>query len=172
MCNAWNHLLECSCGFGGDTGGGVIVLMPPTPPVRSLWCYRDEDFCRPTSCPKCGADVFFVRHNGGSAWFDELGWPWPKHGCFDDETSQGLRSTLVSGSARQGSAVFGVVIETVATRPGRGGRIVVRCSDGTTIDAEFDTSLNLAWLVGQLVTVQRGEGLQIRLVPVGPVLPR
>lgn len=23
-----------------------------------------------------------MRHNGGCAWFDELGQPWPKHGCM------------------------------------------------------------------------------------------
>jgi hypothetical protein len=27
--------------------------------------------------------VYFVRHNGGSVWFDSLGWPWEKHPCFD-----------------------------------------------------------------------------------------
>jgi hypothetical protein len=50
-----------------------------------------EDFCRTTNCPHCGADVFFIRHNGGSVWVDELGWPWPKHGCFDEgESSRGV----------------------------------------------------------------------------------
>lgn len=27
--------------------------------------------------------MFFVRHNGGSVWLNELGWPWEKHGCFE-----------------------------------------------------------------------------------------
>ncbi len=44
-----------------------------------------QNECRGTNCPICGAPVFFVRYNGGSAWFDELGWPWPKHACFCDE---------------------------------------------------------------------------------------
>jgi len=35
-----------------------------------------------TSCPQCEADVFFLRHNGGSVWLDEMGYPWPRHGCF------------------------------------------------------------------------------------------
>lgn len=42
-----------------------------------------KDYCRPTKCPKCGSEVFFIQHNGGSVWVDELGWPWPKHACFD-----------------------------------------------------------------------------------------
>jgi len=39
--------------------------------------------CAPTRCPICGDEVFFIRHNGGCAWFDELGQPWPKHGCME-----------------------------------------------------------------------------------------
>lgn len=35
-----------------------------------------------TSCPKCSAQVYFVQHNGGSMWFDELGPPWDRHSCF------------------------------------------------------------------------------------------
>ncbi len=45
-----------------------------------------ESFCKPAACPNCQASVFFVRHNGGSVWFDPpLGSPWPIHGCFDKE---------------------------------------------------------------------------------------
>jgi hypothetical protein len=68
-----------------------------------------EDCCRQTSCPKCGALVYFVRHNGGSVWFDHLGLPWPKHPCLDDggfsfdpltketESRSFLRPALMSG---------------------------------------------------------------------------
>lgn len=38
--------------------------------------------CYSTKCPECGEEVFFVRYNGGTVWFDELGSPWPKHPCF------------------------------------------------------------------------------------------
>lgn len=55
--------------------------------VRESANWAFKDFTRPTKCPECGAAVFFIRHNGGSVWVDELGWPWPKHGCFDDEES-------------------------------------------------------------------------------------
>lgn len=27
--------------------------------------------------------MFFIRHNGGAVWLDDLGWPWPVHGCFE-----------------------------------------------------------------------------------------
>lgn len=171
MCNAWNHPAGCDCGFGGDTGGGWGTATVASP-VRSSWLYRNEDFCRPTSCPVCGAAVFFVRHNGGSVWFDELGPPWPKHACFDDDPiGRGFRSGLVKESTTETAPVFGVVIETVATRPGQGGRIIVRCSDGTILDNEFNATLNLSTLVGQLVRVERDDEGQIRLVPVGPLIP-
>lgn len=45
-----------------------------------------ESFTRPTNCPVCGADVFFVEcANGGRVFFNELGWPWDKHPCTDSE---------------------------------------------------------------------------------------
>ena len=40
------------------------------------------EFCQQTQCPKCGKSIYFVRHNGGSVWFNELGKPWEKHSCM------------------------------------------------------------------------------------------
>jgi hypothetical protein len=35
-------------------------------------------------CPVCGAAVYFDRSPyDGRVFFDELGWPWPKHPCTD-----------------------------------------------------------------------------------------
>src|SRR5579883_2452996 len=88
-CNAWNHSPGCTCGFGGEGhlgggGGNWHGVMTYTPAARSsrVW-EHDRDYTHPTRCPECGADVYFIRHNGGSVWVDELGWPWPKHACFD-----------------------------------------------------------------------------------------
>ncbi len=64
---------------GGCWGAGDGEGSPGTTRLR-----YDEDYCHPTTCPRCRASVFFIRHNGGSVWVDELGWPWPKHACFDD----------------------------------------------------------------------------------------
>jgi hypothetical protein len=50
------------------------------------WCGRGastaQNGCGVAPCPKCNADVFFVRHNGGAVWLDDLGPPWPIHECF------------------------------------------------------------------------------------------
>jgi hypothetical protein len=52
----------------------------------------DEQPCRRTRCPECRSLVWFVRHNGGSVWLEELGHPWPKHPCFDDADTGGMRA--------------------------------------------------------------------------------
>lgn len=56
-----------------------------------------ESTCFGTHCPKCGDDVFFIRHNGGTVWIDPpLGPPWYKHACFDDLGSPTARSNLAT----------------------------------------------------------------------------
>ncbi len=56
--------------------------------------------CYLTKCPECGEEVYFVRHNGGTVWFDDLGQPWPKHPCFlsfgDDQQIKFLNQTALS----------------------------------------------------------------------------
>jgi hypothetical protein len=165
MCNAWNHSPGCTCGFGGDGhlgwGGGrwgrsvTCVVSLPVAGTHSTWRYQDDDFCAPTTCPRCGAQVFFVRHNGGSVWFDDLGPPWPKHSCFDDDLRAAqLRTRLVEKLPKSQNLIFGVVIETVVIEPGKSGRIRVKCSDGTITDDEFDTTHDLVGSVGSLVAIQ------------------
>ncbi len=43
---------------------------------------------RVMKCPKCGGMTYYIEHNGGFVWVDELGPPWPKHPCFDTEASR------------------------------------------------------------------------------------
>jgi hypothetical protein len=65
--------------------GAVVPLHEGSHACIGNKLYRrgEEDICHPTTCPECGGSVFFVRHNGGCVWLDDLGQPWPKHGCFD-----------------------------------------------------------------------------------------
>jgi hypothetical protein len=77
------------CGWGGEghlgasySEGYTVTSTHSNNSVQIRdWDYHD--FTRPTTCPECGADVYFIRYNGGSVWVDEIGWPWPKHACFD-----------------------------------------------------------------------------------------
>ena len=88
-CNAWNHSASCECGWGGvGYGHRASISVPNTSPLHASGVYdtprHEEARTVPTSCPYCGASVYFYRHeNGGCAWFDPpLGPPWPKHDCF------------------------------------------------------------------------------------------
>lgn len=97
MCNAFNHSEHCRCGWGGEGYSGKVVqffvggiepyhLLPKILTGKNgayCWSSNEEQFSYPTKCPLCNQSVYFVRHNGGSVWFDSLGKPWDKHACFD-----------------------------------------------------------------------------------------
>jgi hypothetical protein len=115
-----NHYPNCTCGWcrgGGGWGGGharASFVSLPAAGTRTAW--DGDGCCCPTTCPMCGASVYFVRHNGGSVWFDSLGKPWPKHSCFfDDGYGLRLRTRLAQPSEGTTASRFGVVTETVVT---------------------------------------------------------
>ncbi len=111
MCNANNHPPGCQCGWGGgwhtpafsttqrpfypETYGGSQTAGPARPSRHSdpptqrprytekRGAFQVAELVRPSRCSECGDLVYFVRHNGGSVFLDELGPPWPKHGCND-----------------------------------------------------------------------------------------
>lgn len=73
--------------------------------INGPWCSASDrlskiDFKKPfqsreaytspnAKCPVCGKHVFFYESpNGGRVFFDDLGWPWPKHPCTDSINSQ------------------------------------------------------------------------------------
>lgn len=170
MCNACHHPAGCRCGWGGEGHLGRSLGGATGQAVgRSIWRYRDQDFCRPTKCPRCKAEVFFVRHNGGSVWFDPpLGPPWPKHGCFNEDEKYAIEfRRLLTAHVRVGSPhVVGVIIETETNCHRQKARFVVQCSDGTVIDEQINARTDLSTLLGQLVVVETNDagGLWLRFV--------
>jgi hypothetical protein len=101
MCNAWNHSLDCSCGWGGmghsgrrTFGNGPIFNIPP-----KFKSYSElvKSCTNPNAkCPVCGDPVFFYRSpSNGRVFFDELGPPWPKHPC----TSTFYTPVLINNSS-------------------------------------------------------------------------
>lgn len=175
MCNAWNHEPGCKCGWGGEgaTGGGVQApLSPqishPPPGTRSVWQHGESDFCAPSKCPRCGDAVFFVRHNGGSVWLNPpLGPPWPKHPCFDTSTSSyATLHILASRTSQFPNMLFGIIVETIVDIPGLSGRVIVKCSDGTTLDEEVDSTVQFVKIVGSIIGVERTlDGVRFHLFP-------
>lgn len=93
----YNHAEDCACRWCTSTGGtssrngaAWVDAGLRHDGLGYSWRYSD-DVTRPTKCKSCGGEVFFVRHNGGSVWLDELGPPWPKHGCFNEEAYRHLQ---------------------------------------------------------------------------------
>lgn len=69
-------------------------------PNRIAARHNPESECRKTNCPVCGADVYFIRHNGGSVWIDPpLGPPWERHPCMEDNTQGGVAFDIDDGLA-------------------------------------------------------------------------
>jgi hypothetical protein len=92
--------------------GGVC-----TPIHESGRCGEYRKTAIPVKCRKCGQAVYFVQHNGGSVWFDELGPPWPKHPC--SEPSQTSTATWTN----------------TATLPDRGWTKCEMCKTRMQLDA-------------------------------------
>ena len=70
-----------------------------------------QDITRKTSCPICKDPVYFIRHNGGSVYVDELGWPWSKHPCFDNSSVSVPRwyNNFYKESKEKNKALIGVI---------------------------------------------------------------
>lgn len=65
-------------------------------PFRGIASYVNPN----ATCPVCGKSVFYYRSpNGGRVFFDDLGWPWPKHPCTDSK-ARVKESTKKHGSGR------------------------------------------------------------------------
>ena len=103
--------------------GKLVPLHPKGSTCVGKRLYRDDerDVCHLTKCPKCGSDVYFIRHNGGCAWFDDLGKPWDKHGCFADtsRTPVGWEERLRRGWSLRYLVSLGALVD------GTGGVFVV-----------------------------------------------
>ncbi len=157
-CNGHGHPPDCTCGWGGvyypisfPTSSTETSI--PAPGTRAVWDHAE--FCCPTTCPKCQQPVFFVRHNGGSVWFDTLGQPWPKHPCMAREAdTEWLERDFQVDDEPGNRKVFGVIREATVANPGISAFFVISCSDGTVIDDEFVYSLNPCQAVGGLVRLE------------------
>ncbi len=84
MCNAYNHALDCPCGFGGDTGGGgwrggrIRSIVEMLEPISGGWAKDNggtvESYVNANAhCPVCDDSVFYYRSPyNGRVFFDAL----------------------------------------------------------------------------------------------------
>lgn len=130
-CNAWNHPARCNCGwggvnYGGGGGGGsqpsiwlqnVLAAQTQVEERRLVEHERNRSLVRSfitpnASCPICGDRVwFYASPHGGRVYFDEIGWPWPKHPCLDQGSGRGERDA--SPSNRLGLQEVGTLAASV-----------------------------------------------------------
>jgi hypothetical protein len=119
--------------------------------------HSNSNFCRCVRCPICKKDVFFIRHNGGSVWVDELGWPWPKHPCFhkDSEGDRSLRVLRANTQDRQIKPMLGLVIRIkVNERPEPVTTfLAINCEDGKGRCISISGRGKI--LIGQLVALDQ-----------------
>lgn len=167
MCNAYNHPPGCTCGWGGEGhlggghGGGYGDVSAHSYASANRvrdWDY--QDFTRPTKCPECGEDVFFIRHNGGSVWVDELGWPWPKHACFDSpntETFAFSRWSLKASGLK--NPKLGVVSRIRPSQNGHDRVIEVNLNDSSRLGLLLAYMPSEDSLLGALVCISRKDNL-------------
>lgn len=70
---------------GGSRPTKLEILTPATMKFDAPKSYVNPN----AKCPVCSQRVFFFQsENGGRVFFDDLGWPWPKHGCTDRAATQ------------------------------------------------------------------------------------
>jgi hypothetical protein len=81
-CNAMNHPPDCDCGWGGVFYESNRTLIDPD------WSNESSHTTPNAKCPICSSQVFFYRSpDGGAVFFDDLGPPWPKHPCTNQDAS-------------------------------------------------------------------------------------
>jgi hypothetical protein len=123
--------------------------------------FNADDICRPTTCPKCGAEVFFIRHNGGSVWLDDLGWPWPKHACLrSDVAGSDVLAPAALDKQLRGMLV-GVVIRSLIDPPDVHGNTLIAVRGSNNLVACLSLLGRLSNIVDTVVLFKLGPRGQV-----------
>lgn len=106
-------------------------------PSFTFWFgeHQRDGLSYPTRCPKCKAEVFFVRHNGGCVWLDPpLGWPWPKHDCLYASTTTLVDPTQFPPGFSPSTGQYATLGVVTAIRQRPSLRVEVACHDGIVLN--------------------------------------
>lgn len=124
--------------------------------VYSEYAYRsrEDGFCRLVKCHYCDLQVFFVRHNGGSVLFDDLGKPWPKHNCSGysrlDALGQYIDKTIKNWVNALPDSMIGVVVETYTINSLK-KKLIVKCPDDSELEIRISCALAINEFMHDLV---------------------
>jgi len=164
MCNAYNHPPGCTCGWGGDGHAGTSYgwqRLTPTIANGGIRVWPETNYTRPTHCPECGEDVYFIRHNGGSVWVDPpLGWPWPKHACFDkpNEPTHAF-STWSAKSSGLTNPKLGMIVRISNESETSEPRIEIRLPDASRVTVVLRWTPADSDMLGALVIFSKEDSL-------------
>lgn len=144
------------CGSWGTASGTPAN----TPAARPPGEWPDRNCTGRTICPECEEPVYFIRHNGGSVWLDDLGWPWPKHPCFDKpETATRRFSTWTPKAAVLRSPKLGIIIGIKSDPHFAEPRLQIRLADGAAVSLILRWTPSDSSLLGALVMLSEEDGL-------------
>lgn len=129
-----------------------------------------DDFCHPTKCPECRADVYFIRHNGGSVFVEQLGPPWRKHPCTSRPSGRQAHaevhtpiadlwflSRLQRAALNREPCALGVLTEAEEQTNAHGRLWRVLMQDGGTLLVTLPEQWTSKDLLGELVMLIPGR---------------
>ncbi len=174
MCNGKNHSPGCTCGWGGEGHSGKSQgrVFDHTPSnVKHFY----GNFYNRTKCYYCNKEIYFVRHNNGSIWFDELGKPWPKHECYykyytNFSKEHNVQTAINYWLKNLDSARIGIVVD-VQEREfdlktlkilNRNKILTIRDSDGGEVALRVFVDFSVEGFLGEFVIFSFKNGYLIR----------
>ena len=92
----YNHYADCTCGWCLKLASSNASAPAPRSTYHRRQFGTYESFVNPNAtCPVCGEQVFYYESPfGGRVFFDELGPPWPKHGCTSSTPDANVRTEV------------------------------------------------------------------------------
>ena len=104
----------CRC---SSWGNGGRASKPTKQAARPQSFLSPQSYLNPNACcPICGANVYYYENERGSKiFFDDVGWPWPKHPCTDKIVQRGLVASIAKSTAVRTSlkSVKGEVVDVL-----------------------------------------------------------
>jgi len=145
----------------GSSASGTRGTTTPTS-TSYQFCNDDEVVCWKTRCQYCKySPIWFIRHNGGSVFVEELGGDWTKHGCYYRNSgpqavaeSQMVLSSLHAVSKLGPESAIAVVTKVVVTGHFLGGFSMLAVEFLNGRRACVSVGGNQTQLLGQFVVAE------------------